>query len=195
MNTSIKRISAVAAIAGVVLVAVWYLALFGPQSRNLSAAHKAHAAAEQKVSQLRNQVVQLDALKAQIPADKAALSVLQAAVPDNPQLDDALRQLHAVATGSGVSLASVSPSTPTANSSTSSSSTSSSSSSSSSQQASTTPSITLTMTGSGSYAQLMSFLSGLDSMPRTVVVTSVELAGGSNDVTGQFTANIFYTGA
>ncbi len=49
------------------IVLAWYLALFSPQARDLSKAHKAHAAAEQKVSQLQGQVVQLDALKSQIP--------------------------------------------------------------------------------------------------------------------------------
>ncbi len=190
MNTSMKRIGGIAAAAAVVVLVIWYFALFRPETRDLSAAHKAHATAELKVSQLRNQVTQLDALKADIPADKAALSVLDAAVPSSPQLDTTLNQLHTVATASGVTLSAVSPSAPAATPSGGSSSTASGSSPSTSG----TPSIGLTMSAGGSYAQIMSFLSGLASMPRTVVVTSLSISGTSQ-LTAQITANIFYTGA
>jgi Tfp pilus assembly protein PilO len=182
MNTSIKRIGGVAAAAAVVVLVIWYFALFRPQSHDLSTAHKAHAAAEQKVSQLRNQVTQLNALKADIPADKAALSVLDAAVPSSPQLDTTLNQLHTEAIASGVSLSAVSPSAPQTTASGSSSATAGA------------PSITLTMSANGSYAQIMSFLSGLASMPRAVVVTGLNISGTSQ-LTAQITANIFYTGA
>ena len=181
MNTTIKRIGAVAGVVAVVLVAVWYLALFSPQAHDLSKAHKSHAAAEQKITQLQSQVVQLNALKAQIPADKAALAVLNAAVPAQPQLDSTLRQLHAQAIASGVTLSTVNPSVPAT-------------SSSSTPKSSGTPSIALTMSASGGYPQLMSFLSGLANMPRTVVVTSLSISGTSQ-LTAQISANIFYTGA
>jgi Tfp pilus assembly protein PilO len=180
INTSSKRIFAVAGLAAVVLLIGWYLALFHPETQHLSAAHKAHVAAEAKINSLQGQVVQLNALKAQIPADKAALAVLEGNVPNGPQLDSALRDLHAEATGSGVSLSSVSPSAP--------------STSSSSQVTSGTQYISLSMNASGSYGQLMQFLTGLETMPRTVVVTSLNISGTSK-LTAQIAANIYYTGA
>jgi Tfp pilus assembly protein PilO len=182
MNTSMKRIFGVAGLAALVLVVAWYLAVFSPQARDLSKAHKNHAAAEQKISQLQGQVVQLNALKAEIPADKAALSTLNAAVPNSPQLDDALRQLHAAAASSGVTLSSVSPSAPATNS-------------AGTTQKSSSPLITLSMSASGSYAQITTFLTQLATMPRTVVVTSLNIAGTGDHLTAQITANIFYTGA
>jgi Tfp pilus assembly protein PilO len=191
MNTTIKRISAVAGIAALVLVVGWYLALFSPQSRDLSKAHEAHAAAEQKISQLQGQVVQLNALKAQIPAEKVALSVLQADVPSTPQLSSVLRQLHAAAVNSGVTLSLLNPSTPTA---TSTSSAQKSSSTSSSTSAGT-PSVTLDMSAGGSYPQLTSFLTQLATMQRVLVVNSLSIAGNGNSLAAQITANIFYTGA
>ena len=183
MNTTMKRIGIVAGLAALVLVVGWYLTLFSPQARDLSKAHKAHTAAEQKISQLQNQVVQLNALKSQIPADEAALSVLNAAVPRTPQLDTALQQLHTAAVTSGVNLSTVSPSSPTT------------SSTNTAQKSSGTPSITLTMSASGSYPQLTSFLAELATMHRTVVVTSLTIAGTGTQLTAQVTANIFYTGA
>jgi Tfp pilus assembly protein PilO len=184
MNTTIKRIGAVAAGAALLVVVVWYLALFSPQAHKLSAAHKDHAAAEQKVSQLQGQLVQLNALKARIPADKAALSVLDAAVPSSPQLDSTLTQLHAVATSSGVNLSELSPTPPPATAATG------------TQQASGSTSISLSMTASGSYPQLMTFLNGLASMPRVLVVTGMNISTGTaGQLSAQITANIFYTGA
>jgi Tfp pilus assembly protein PilO len=183
MNTTIKRISAVAGLAALVIVALWYFALFSPQAKDLSKAHKDHAAAEQKISQLQGQVVQLNALKSQIPADKAALSVLNAAVPSSPQLDNVLRQLHAAATASGITLSTVGPSSPTA------------ASTSTASKTSGTPSITLALSASGTYSQITAFLSQLARMPRTVVVSSLNIAGSGTQLTAQITANIFYTGA
>jgi Tfp pilus assembly protein PilO len=194
MNTTIKRVSLIAAGAALVLLVAWYLALFSPQARDLSKAHKDHAAAEQKISQLQGQVVQLNALKSQIPSDKAALSVLNAAVPSSPQLDSVLRQVHAAAASSGVNLSSVAPSSPPVTES-SSAQKSSSSSSSSSSTSSGTPSITLSMSATGSYAQMMSFLNNLATMQRTVVVTNLTLGGASGQLTAQISANVFYTGA
>jgi Tfp pilus assembly protein PilO len=183
MNTAMKRIGVVAGLAALVILVAWYLALFSPQARDLSKAHKDHAAAEQRISQLQSQVVQLNALRAQIPADKAALSVLNAAVPSTPQLDNALRQLQSAATGSGVTLTTVGPSAPAT------------SSTSSAQKTSGTPSITLNLSASGSYQQLTSFLSRLAAMPRTLVVTTLNIAGTASQLNAQITANIFYTGA
>jgi Tfp pilus assembly protein PilO len=191
MNTSVKRIFGVAVLAALVLVVGWYLAAFSPQARDLSKAHKAHAAAEQQISKLQGQVTQLNALKSQIPADQAALSVLDAAVPSSPQLDSTLRQLHAAADSSGVTLSAVSPSAPAATT----TSSGQSSSSSSAQAASGTPSIALSLSASGSYPQITSFLTQLSSMPRTVVVTSVNISGSAAALTAAITANIFYTGA
>jgi len=195
MNSTIKRISGVAGLVALVLVVGWYLALFSPQSHDLSKAHKAHAAAQQKVSQLQGEVVQLNALKAQIPADKAALSVLQADVPNTPQLSATLRQLHAAAVNSGVLLSTLNPSPPQMTSASSSQKSSSSSSSSSSSTSSGAPSITLTMTADGSYPQLTSFLTQLATMPRVVVVNSLSISGSGSPLTAEITANIFYTGA
>jgi Tfp pilus assembly protein PilO len=183
MNASVKRIFGLAGLAALVLVVAWYLAVFSPQARNLSKAHKAHTAAEQKISQLQGQLVQLNALKAQIPADKAALSTLDAAVPSSPQLDSTLRQIQQAASASGVSLSSLSPSAPITTGSTTAPKTSS------------TPSIVLTMSATGSYSEIAGYLTQLAGMPRTVVVTGLNIAGTGAGLTAQITANIFYTGA
>ena len=191
MSTSTKRISAIAAAAALILVVGWYLALFSPEHKKLSAAHKAHAAAEQQISSLNSQVLQLQALEKQIPADTKRYASLSAAVPDRPQLDAVLTQLHQIATASGVLLSSVGPSAPT---STSSGGGSQSSSSGSQSTAGGPPVITMSLSATGTYGQLMRFLSELASIPRVFVVDHLGLAGSGNQMSASINGRIFYAG-
>lgn len=183
MNTTTTRITAMTAGAALLLAVIWYMALFRPESHHLSSAHAARAAAEAKVQTLNTEVDHLKALEKQIPQDTATLSVLKAAVPDTPDLPDALGQLHNAATASGVELSGVSPAAPPT------------AGGSGGQSQSGPPSINLSLTASGTYQQLMGFMTRLDNMARTVVVNTVNIATGStNGLTANMTAQIFYAG-
>jgi Tfp pilus assembly protein PilO len=174
---STKRITAVAVAAAVVVLLIWYVALFRPQSRHLSAAHKAHAAAEALVQQRQQQIGELQSLVHQIPADDAKLSTLNAAVPTTPDLKDILDQLHGLATSTGCELTAVNPAPPaTPGTSTSG-----------------PQSIQVMMSVSGGYSQLMAFLTGLNHIPRTVVVDSASIGSSSAGLQAQLTARIFYS--
>lgn len=176
MNAT-KRISAVTAGAAVVLIVIWYMALFRPQSHHLTSAHKAYASAEAQINQLQQQADRLEALERQIPADNAKLSTLNSAVPSTPDLKDVLDQLHGLATSTGCQLTAVNPATPTT-----------------SGTATAGPqSLQTTMTVTGSYPQLMSFMTGLTRIPRTVVVDSVSIGSASGGLQAQLTTRIFYT--
>ncbi len=181
MTTTTHRIAAVAAAAALVLVALWYLALFHPATQKLAAAHKAEIAASQKVTQLNGQIGQLQVLQKQIPLDTAKLAALQAAITADPSLATALVQLHQAATESGVSLSSVSPSAPTGQS--------------SGAQTSGPPSITLALLASGSYSQIRAFLAALANMPRTLVIDSLDISGSGTKLSANISARIFYAAA
>ena len=186
MMTSNRRLQMIAGAAALVIVVAWYFLLWGPESKSLKSAHKAHAAAEQQVSQLNGQVSTLNGLLQQIPADNAKFAQLQANLPDNPQLDQALNELHQAAIQTGVTLSQLAPSTPPG--------AAASGGQSSSAQAGSTPSITLGMTAVGNFNQVLAFLSALDGMPRTVVVDKVSLSGGNNSSSANISARIFYAG-
>lgn len=183
MNEVTKRIGLAAGAAALVVIIAWYFLLFGPESKELSSAHHAHAAAEAQAVSLQQQVTQLQALEKQVPADDKELARLTAAVPDNPELNQALDELHAAAVLSRAQLVDISPNTP--------SSQATGGSSSSSQSG--TPSITVTLTVNGSYPRLMAFLHELWLIPRTVVVDNLSLSG-SNPLTASIGARIFYAG-
>lgn len=180
MTTATRRIWAVAAGAALVLVLVWYLAAFRPQSHRLHNANATYTQTEQQIAQLRTKVKGLEALKTQVPHDKAELKRLTAAVPKGPDLKDVLDQLQTLAVTSGVQLTSVNPSMQPTPSNTS--------------AAGSTQVVQLNLATNGSYPQLMSFVSGLAKLQRTVVVESTTIgsqASGALDAT--FNAEIFYT--
>lgn len=180
MTTAIRKIGALSVAATLLLLAVWYFALWHPQSHSLKAAHATRDAAEQQINELDTQVVQLHGLVKQLPADQAKLAKLQAGIPDEPSLETALDELHQVAVSSGVTLSSVGPSNPMT-----------ASNGASTTQTSGAPSITLTMSATGQPGQVTRFLQDLTTMPRVVVVDQLALASG-NTTTVQINARIFY---
>lgn len=184
--TAYRRIPVIAGAAALFLIVVWYFLLWAPQTKSLHTAQKAYAAAEQKIADYKQQKAQLEALKKQIPQDNAKFAQLQAELPDNPQLDQAVRLIHDAASQSGIVVATLNPSTPAG------------SVSSGSGQASTAtaggPSITLTISFTGQFEQVKNFLRALDNLQRTVVIDKVSIGGDKDPVAGSLTARIFYEG-
>jgi Tfp pilus assembly protein PilO len=181
MKTAMQRIGMIAGAAVLVLVVAWFLVLFHPESKKLTTAHAAKAAAEQQASQLQSQVANLNSLVALVPADRQKLTALQALLPDNPQLPAALDQLQAIASSTGVVLQSVNPSVPA--------------SGASAPPSSGPPAVTLAMTAGGSYPQEMAFVNALDRSPRSFVVDHLSIApAGPGKMTMQLSARMFYAG-
>lgn len=186
LNSTTQRIAVATAGVGLLLVVVWYLLLWSPQGHKLAAARQAHAAADAKISQLHTQISGLQALEREIPADKLKLAQYTSAVPNSPQLAEALHQIQAVASSAGVTMSAISPSSnPTTGA------------ASSAQAASSVPALAFTISASGSYQQLMTYLSSLDQMPRTLMVRSLSLTGGSGpnqSLSASISADVFYAG-
>lgn len=180
MTMTTRRIIAAAAAAGVVLIVIWYVALFRPESSNLKSAQQAYHQATAQIQQLRSQVAGLEALEHQIPADKAKLAALSAALPKSTDLHGALDQLHALATGTGVQLSAVNP-------------TPDNTTSSSGQPSTPYKTVKLSLTASGPYPAMMGFITGLDQMARTVVVDSASFSQGpTGALTASLATRIFY---
>lgn len=184
MNLSTKRIYAAAGGIAVVLVLIWYVAVFRPQSSHLQAAHRAQAAADQQIGSLQSETASLQALLKQIPADTAKLAALNAAVPATPDLQDVLNQLNSLATATGVQLTSVSPTPPA---------TTTSGSSNSTAGSSGPPSMKTSLTANGPYPAVYAFMAGLAQLQRTVVVDSISLSPGTaGAISANLVTRIFY---
>ncbi len=177
--SSTRRIGAVAAAAAVVLVLIWYVALFRPQNAHLKSANQAYQQATTQIQQLRTQVATLQAIERQIPADKSKLAALTAALPKSKDLHDALNQLHALATGTGVQLTTVNPAPGNANA--------------SGQPSTPYQTVKMAMTVTGPYPATMAFLTGLAQMTRTVVVDSASFSQAADGtLTTSLGTRIFY---
>jgi Tfp pilus assembly protein PilO len=183
VTTTYRRIGGVAGVALVVLIAAWYLLMFHPGAKKLTEAHAARAAAQTQITQLTGQVAQLQAVERQIPTDRRSLLALEASVPDNPDLIGALNQLQAAASQTGVTVAEVGPAPaalPAAGATTA--------------QPVGTPAITVSLNANGRYAQVMSFLRKLATMPRVFVIDHLGLSGSGGTLTATITARMFYAG-
>ena len=185
--TTYRRIPMIAGAAALLIVVAWYFLLWSPQTKSLQTARKAYASAEHKITDYKAQTAQLEAIKKQIPQDNAKFAQLQAELPDNPQLDQALRLLHDAANQTGILVTTVGPSTPTGGA----------QAGGQSSAASSTPggpSVSLSMTFQGGFAQVKNFLNALNTLQRAVVVDKVSISGGKDPVTGTMSARIFYEG-
>ena len=180
MTESTKKVGAITAGLAVLLIGVWYLALFRPQSSALQTANAAYTQAEQQANTLQGQIASLQALERQVPADTAKLAQYDLAVPKTPNLQDILNQLHALAVTAGVELTSLNPaiSAPGA--------ASSGSSPGAGNQ------IQLSMTINGGYNGIRGFLTGLEKMPRIIVVTQLSIGGSASTLTASISAHTFY---
>ena len=185
MISANRRIPAIAGAAVLLIVVAWYLLLWSPESKSIQSAHKAHAAADQKITDLQSQITQLQGLVKQIPQDQAKFAQLESELPDNPQLDQALNLLHQAAVQSGVTLGSFAPSAASPSS--------SGSQAAAGQGGGGAPAITLSLSVQGTLTQVKAFLSALDTLPRTVVVDKVSLNTGTTSAAA-ITARIFYAG-
>lgn len=183
--TSTRRLQLLSIGAAIILVVIWYVAMWSPQAKNVQKAHKANAAATQKIGQLQSQASQLETLVKQIPADNARFTQLEAAFPENPQFDQALNLLQQAANQTGIIVTSISPSKPPA--------AGAPASSGSGAQAGGVPAVSLTISVQGTTQQLEAFMSALDALPRTVVIDKVSMGGGASN-SASINARIFYDG-
>lgn len=179
---------AIALVASVALVGIWYVVLFSSQSRSLHKAHAAASAADTQAATLRSQIGVLQQEKAQLPASSAKLNTLKAALPDTPALDKLIDNINGAATETGVDWQMISPTKPAAFA-------------AGSPQAVATgfpggmQSVTVTMQVNGGYKQVTDFVNRLTTMSRLLDVTTVNLNGvgsAAPKTTAQLTTQIFY---
>lgn len=182
-KVSFKQLSAVTAVAAVVIVAIWYVALLSPADRKVASARRQTAAANQQASSLSSQVAQLRALERNVSSDKAKLAQYNEAVPATPELSSVLREIQTAATNASVEVSSVNPVVPIATA----------SGPAAPGSVPGVQTIPVSIAASGQYANLMAFVTTLNGMPRTLVVQSLNLSGTGSVLSAQISSDIFDT--
>jgi Tfp pilus assembly protein PilO len=161
-----------ASLATVLVLLAGYFLLVSP--KNASADEVQQAAAAQEAA---NGVTQqrIDALKAQykdLPDLQKDLAALQTHLPTTPQMPALLRSLSAAAARSGVTLVSVTPSNPTVL-------TNGANGPATAVAASAPGSVSdypVAISIQGNFANVKLFMTSLEAMPRSVLVTSLNVA-------------------
>jgi Tfp pilus assembly protein PilO len=157
---------------GVVLVLLWFVALWSPQGSALSDARKKASDAMQQGATLRDQLKRLQDSRRDQPLKQSRLETLRVAIPDDPSLAQFILDANDAASIAGIDFLSVTPTPPSA------------------QGQATTPTtvagaaggaagapvpIRIAMTISGGYFQVLDFMNRLNGLPRLVVIDSVTM--------------------
>src|SRR5207302_9121473 len=102
--------------AGVLVLLIWFAALWGPQGSALSKAKRRAETAEQQRDTLQDQLKRLRDSKREEPLKRSQLETLRVAVPDDPNLAQLILDANDAASRSGIDFLSITPSLPTASS-------------------------------------------------------------------------------
>ena len=183
-----RRVILVAVAACLLVAGAWYAFLWSPQSSEIRSARDHAATAEQQQKDLDLKLRGLQATQKKLPELKAQLDVLRAAMPDAPQLDNAIQTVQDAAKAAGVDLTTVTPAPlaapvkPAPVVSAAANGTGSTTTTTPAAQAVPAPSAAVTemkvnIAVTGTYLQVIDFVNRLNAAPRLVVVDALGLSG------------------
>ncbi|MGH9103306.1 MAG: type 4a pilus biogenesis protein PilO [Acidimicrobiales bacterium] len=152
----------------VLVVAVWYVGLWAPRSRQITQVMAQQAAATTQQAQLVAELSQLQAAAKTLTAKEAALSKMSQAVPGTPDVAPLILQINKAAKQAGVDFLSIAPSKPVA----------ATPSGSSAEPGGSPSTIQLSINVTGGFFQLLDFIDHMDALPRIVVINSLGLNPG-----------------
>ncbi|MHB8296273.1 MAG: hypothetical protein ACYDH5_16995 [Acidimicrobiales bacterium] len=174
---------AVAVGCAVAIVAGWYLLLWAPRQRAIAAAAAQVATAQQQSAQLSVELARLRSEARALPAKKALLSSLDAAVPSQPDLAKLILSLDGAAAAAGTKLSAIAPSQPSAVTTTAPTSATTAKAGAGAAPPAVSV-IKMSLTASGHFAQVLDFLDRLASLHRVVVVNSLTASAGGKGGVG-----------
>src|SRR4051812_35235629 len=159
--------------AGVVVILLWFVALWSPQGSALSDARKRKNDAQQQGATLRDQLTRLQQARADQPLKQSQLETLRVAIPDDPNLAQFILDANDAANKAGIQFLSISPTPPSAQG----------------QGTTAAPGATagaapvpirMAITISGGYFQVLDFINRLNRLPRIVVIDALTFSGGGD---------------
>lgn len=162
-----KKVIAVAALASVAIVAIWYVAIYSSQSHSIHKSRVAAAASNVQAGTLRTQIATLEEEKTQLPQAQAKLATLSVALPNVPALDKLVDQINNDAVTTGVDWQNITPTKPTIFT----------PGNAPSGFPSNMQAVPVTLQVEGTYKDVLAFVSDLNSLPRLVDVDGVTFNG------------------
>ncbi len=160
LNKSKKAVILTSVAAFVVLI-VWFLFLYNPQSKNLAAANENLSTAQSDETSLRAELAQLKELKTKEPDITADLARVNALMPNDPDLALFIREANRTATQAGIDWISVTSALPA--------------------EAGPVSVVTLGMEIKGNFFNVIDYLDRMQRLPRAVTFSTMTVAGAGGD--------------
>ena len=177
-----------AGVAGaVVVLLLWYVFFWSPQSRAIADARERREAAERLEGELRARLSRLREAKRVEATTRSQIDALRVAVPDQPNLAQLILDANDAATRSGIDFLSISPTPPSAPGAATTGAAGTAPDTAPGTAPGATPAtgtagrpseIRLAMTITGGYFQVLDFINRLDALPRLVVIDSLNVTAG-----------------
>jgi Tfp pilus assembly protein PilO len=171
--TMTRRWAIGTAIAAVVILAAGWFLLVKPQNSKVSDLHTQTAAQDQQNQVLTTQIEALEAEQKQLPQQQRILEKFATKIPDTAAEPGLIRALSATAKASGVDITAITPGAATQLGSAAGGAATLGAAPASSASLYSLP---LSLTVTGSYANLESFFSGLEQLPRAFMVSGFSLS-------------------
>lgn len=194
--------------AGIAVLVLWFVFLWGPQGSALSAARKRKNDATQQAATLRDQLNRLQQSRRDQPLKQSQLETLRVAIPDDPNLAQFILDANDAASRAGIDFLSITPTPPATQTQTTpttppTTAAGGSSPSTSAPATGTTPAaatpvpIKMAMSISGGYFQVLDFINRLNRLPRVVVIDGLTMnasaAGAATTLSVSLQARMFTT--
>jgi len=184
-----RRALIIAAVAAVLVVVVWYVALWSPRSSDLDEARDRKEAAEQQNRDLETRIDRLRAEQRREPELRAAAEKLRTAIPDQPNLAQFILDANDAAVRAGIDFISIAPSPPAAPTAAATTATTFAGAAATGERPAE---IALALQIQGGYFQVIDFLNRLNDLSRIVVLDGVNLsADTSARLSASLTARMF----
>jgi Tfp pilus assembly protein PilO len=175
--------------AGLVLLLLWYVVLWGPQGSALSKAKTRGGAATAQRETLRDQLNRLQQSRRDQPLKQAQLETLRVAIPDDPNLAQFILDTNDAASRSGVDFLSITPTPPgTGGAQGTTATTAPTTAGGGSVSA-----IRIAMNVTGGYFQILDFVNRLNRLPRIVVVDTLSIASNATGLQVSLQEHMFTT--
>jgi Tfp pilus assembly protein PilO len=149
-----------------VLMLVWFELFYRPETSHITSLQNKDSAAHTSLVALDDRYAALVSSEKQLPAERRQLRALEAAVPNDPQLDSLVTSMYAAAKRAGMQISSVSSPQPDSFGSTEAVATSGVSQ------------LTLGLNVSGTPSQLVKLVNILNAEPRLFVLDNLDLTYG-----------------
>lgn len=176
-----RRLGVITLLGALLVTAVWWMFLISPRNGRIDELGDQLNAAVDTESRLRAEIQQLEEIRDREVEYQAALGALNALIPDRPLLDEAIEQIYALASDTGVDLLTLSPSVPVP-----------------AEAGTELREIDISTQVEGEFFELLGFLFGLNDMDRLVRVDGISLSstqdeGGATVLSASVELRLFTT--